>query len=143
MEIKQILLIYAVIGFSSQSAALEPAKIDYASQIKPILTKNCISCHGVEKQKGGLRLDAGASILKGGNSGPILVPGKSSESKILHAVEGKDPETRMPPEPKALISKEQSVLLAAWVDQGAFISKQDLAASEVVKKTPSVYWSFL
>jgi mono/diheme cytochrome c family protein len=142
MEIKQILLISAVIGFASQIAALEPTKVDYASQIKPILAKNCISCHGVEKQKGGLRLDAGASILRGGNSGPILIPGKSNESKILHAVEGKDPETRMPPEPKALISKEQAVLLAAWVDQGAFISKQDLAASEVVKKTRSTHWSF-
>lgn len=142
MEIKQILLIYAVIGFASKITALEPAKIDYASQIKPILAKNCITCHGVEKQKGGLRLDAGASIFRGGNSGPILVPGKSNESKILHAVEGKDPETRMPPEPKALISKKDAALLAAWVDQGAFISKQDLAASEIVKKTHSTHWSF-
>jgi mono/diheme cytochrome c family protein len=142
MKIKLLMFINGIIVLASQAYALEPIKVDYASQIKPILVKNCISCHGVEKQKGGLRLDAGASIIRGGNSGPILIPGKSNESKILHAVEGKDPETRMPPMPKALISKEQSALIATWVDQGAFISKQDLAASVVVKKTPSTHWSF-
>ena len=136
------MFINAIVVLASQAYALEPTKVDYASQIKPILVKNCVSCHGVEKQKGGLRLDAGASIIKGGNSGPILIPGKSNESKILHAVEGKDPETRMPPVPKALISKEQSVLIATWVDQGAFIAKQDMVASSVVKKTPSTHWSF-
>jgi mono/diheme cytochrome c family protein len=142
MKIKLLMFINGIIVLASQAYALEPIKVDYASQIKPILVKNCISCHGVEKQKGGLRLDAGASIIRGGNSGPILIPGKSNESKILHAVEGKDPETRMPPMPKALISKEQSALIATWVDQGAFISKQDLATSVVVKKTPSTHWSF-
>ena len=136
------MLINAIVVLASQVYAFEPTKVDYASQIKPILVKNCISCHGVEKQKGGLRLDAGASIIKGGNSGPILIPGKSNESKILHAVEGKDPETRMPPVPKALISKEQATLIATWVDQGAFISKQDMVANSVVKKTPSTHWSF-
>ena len=136
------MFINAIVVLASQAYALEPTKVDYASQIKPILVKNCVSCHGVEKQKGGLRLDAGASIIKGGNSGPILIPGKSNESKILHAVEGKVPETRMPPVPKALISKEQSVLIATWVDQGAFIAKQDMVASSVVKKTPSTHWSF-
>ncbi|NBS89127.1 DUF1549 domain-containing protein, partial [bacterium] len=142
MKIKLLMFINAIVVLASQAYALEPAKVDFASQIKPILVKNCISCHGVEKQKGGLRLDAGASIIRGGNSGQILIPGKSNESKILHAVEGKDPETRMPPEPKALISKEQSVLIATWIDQGAFIAKQDLVASSVVKKTPSTHWSF-
>ncbi len=142
MKIKLLIFINAIVVLASQVYALEPTKVDYASQIKPILVKNCISCHGVEKQKGGLRLDAGASIIKGGNSGPILIPGKSNESKILHAVEGKDPETRMPPVPKALISKEQSALIATWVDQGAFISKQDMVANSVVKKTPSTHWSF-
>ena len=142
MKIKSIMLINAIVVLASQVYAFEPTKVDYASQIKPILVKNCISCHGVEKQKGGLRLDAGASIIKGGNSGPILIPGKSNESKIIHAVEGKDPETRMPPVPKALISKEQATLIATWVDQGAFISKQDMVANSVVKKTPSTHWSF-
>ncbi len=142
MKIKLLMFINAIVVLASQAYALEPAKVDFASQIKPILVKNCISCHGVEKQKGGLRLDAGASIIRGGNSGPILIPGKSNESKILHAVRGKDPETRMPPEPKVLISNDQSALIATWIDQGAFIAKQDLVASSVVKKTPSTHWSF-
>ena len=60
------MFINAIVVLASQAYALEPAKVDFASQIKPILVKNCISCHGVEKQKGGLRLDSGASIIRGG-----------------------------------------------------------------------------
>lgn len=142
MKIKLLMFINAIVVLGPQVYALEPAKVDFASQIKPILVKNCISCHGVEKQKGGLRLDSGASIIRGGNSGPVLIPGKSNESKIIHAVRGKDPETRMPPEPKVLISNDQSALIATWIDQGAFIAKQDLVASSVEKKTPSTHWSF-
>jgi|GEM_PF-1498717 len=74
MEIKQILLISAIFGFQSQIYALESIKVDYVSQIKLILVKNSISCHGGEKQKGGLSLDSGDSLLRGGQ-----VIGKTDE----------------------------------------------------------------
>ncbi|NDH07936.1 DUF1549 domain-containing protein, partial [bacterium] len=69
-----------------------------------------------------------------------LVPGKSKESKIIHAISGKDSESRMPPEPKDLISADQVALISTWIDQGAVFPKQEMVASGVVKK--SDHWSF-
>lgn len=140
MKIKISVLFLIVFSVATQAQSGEISKIDYVSQIKPILVKNCVSCHGSEKQKGGLRLDFGDPILKGGNSGAILVPGKSKESKIIHAISGKDSESRMPPEPKDLISADQVALISTWIDQGAVFPKQEMVASGVVKK--SDHWSF-
>src|SRR5437588_282502 len=93
-------------------------KVDYARDIKPILSRHCYSCHGEKVKKGRLRLDTAAALLKGGSSGPGLVPGKSAESLLLQAVKGTDGVTRMPYKAPAL-TDAQIRTLAAWVDQGA------------------------
>src|SRR6188474_615974 len=61
-------------------------KIDFDADIKPILAAHCVKCHGPAKQKGGLRLDTREQALGGGNSGAVIAPGKSAESKLIHAV---------------------------------------------------------
>src|SRR2546422_10326284 len=63
-------------------------QVDFLKDIQPILTNSCYECHGSEKQKGGLRLDQKAAALKGGDSGPVLVPGKSAASLLIHSVTG-------------------------------------------------------
>jgi hypothetical protein len=50
-----------------------------------LLQARCVSCHGAEKQKGGLRLDSRASLLKGGDTGPAAVPGEPESSLLLRA----------------------------------------------------------
>src|SRR5258707_15771113 len=55
--------------------------VDYLRDVKPIFAKHCSTCHGAEKQRSGLRLDTAAAALKGGNSGPAFIPGKSADSK--------------------------------------------------------------
>ena len=59
-----------------QARAAEP--IDYRRDIKPILASRCVSCHGALQQKGGLRLDAGQLLRKGGKNGPVVAPGKGA-----------------------------------------------------------------
>ena len=54
------------------------ATVDYASQVKPILTRHCVSCHGAVKPRGGLRLDTAAAALQGGKSGPVGAPGPAA-----------------------------------------------------------------
>ncbi len=57
------------------------AELDFSlfeAKIRPVLVERCYECHGETKQKGGLRLDSKAALLKGGDSGPIVVPGMSS-----------------------------------------------------------------
>jgi hypothetical protein len=55
--------------------------------VAPLLRSRCVSCHGPDKVKGGLRLDSRESILKAGDSGmPAIVPGRPDESLLLQAV---------------------------------------------------------
>src|SRR5262245_57315843 len=66
-------------------------KIDFDRDIKPVLAAKCVTCHGPFRQRGGLRLDNAAHAKDGGNTGPVIVPGKSAESKLIHALAGTDP----------------------------------------------------
>src|SRR4029079_5573753 len=96
------------------------------------LAENCQSCHGEKKQKGGLRLDSAAAVRKGGKDGPILVPGKPEESKIITAVLYKDKDLQMPPEDR--LSEAQVAILTEWVRMGAPWSGDRVA---VVSAKPS------
>ena len=99
--------------------------VTYEKDIKPIFEKTCFKCHGEEKQKGKLRLDSLAATLKGGENGPNVIPGKSADSQLVHAVARIMPEDdeNMPPEKKdgtiEAMSKENIGLIRAWIDQGA------------------------
>ena len=64
------------------------AAVDYLRDVKPILTQNCVKCHGPDRQRAGLRLDTAVSIRKGGDSGPAVVPGQSGKSRLVLAVTG-------------------------------------------------------
>src|SRR5256885_6230507 len=87
--------------------------VDYTSRVKPILSSRCYACHGALQQKSGLRLDTGASALKGGRHGPDVVPGKSVESRLILAVTGAAGVEKMPAEGDRL-TVEQIAVLRAW-----------------------------
>jgi Protein of unknown function (DUF1553)/Protein of unknown function (DUF1549)/Planctomycete cytochrome C len=106
-----------------QTKALPPAgenKVDFA-QIEPILRKNCFSCHGPEEQESGLRLDLKKRALEGGDSGAVIKPGQSADSRLVLLVSGLDQETGpMPPEGKGKpLTAAEIGLIRAWIDQGA------------------------
>jgi mono/diheme cytochrome c family protein len=92
--------------------------IDFARDIKPLLAKHCLSCHGAEARESGLRLDSASGLLAGGDTGKAIVPGKSADSRLIHYIAGLDPKKRMPPDGEAL-SAESVGLFRAWIDQGA------------------------
>src|SRR5436190_5087251 len=93
--------------------------VDYAKDIQPILAGSCYECHGGQKQKGSLRLDQKSAALKGGESGPVLVPGKSAESLLIQAVAGTKEELERMPKKKEPLTAEQIGLLRGWIEQGA------------------------
>jgi mono/diheme cytochrome c family protein len=104
-----------------QAAQLPPAaghSVSFSKEIKPILETSCIKCHGRGKDKGGFRLDTRETTLKGGDSGPAILPGKSAESLLVSLVQGVDPDNVMPRKGSRL-TPEQIGLLRAWIDQGA------------------------
>ena len=94
-------------------------KIDYSSQIKPILNNKCISCHGGVKQNGGLSFLFEQQALGNTDEGtPAIIPGNAKKSRLIKRLIEKDPELRMPYQKPAL-SKEEIELFEKWIDQGA------------------------
>src|SRR5688500_12969418 len=81
----------------------------FTERVRPLLESRCISCHGADKVKGGLRMDSRDALIKGGDSGPALVPGKPSESLLLQAVLHSRKDLEMPPKEK-LTATEIAVL---------------------------------
>src|SRR5436305_12919574 len=63
----------------------EPASF-FEKEVRPLLVSSCQRCHGPKKQKGDLRLDSRAAVLKGGASGPAVVAGKPDQSLLVRAV---------------------------------------------------------
>src|SRR5438309_10209303 len=98
---------------TAQSAsAVTPEQAEFfEKKIRPVLAENCFSCHGPKKQQGGLRLDGRAAFRKGGDSGPVVVPGKPGESLLIKAVR-QDGELKMPPKRK--LSAGHVEALAEW-----------------------------
>ncbi len=109
----------------------------YAGVVQPILEARCYGCHGANKQKGKLRLDALSYMLKGGEEGKALVPGQAGESGLLQRIElpltSKD---HMPPKEKAQLSQAEIALLHWWVESGASEKKRigELEQPASVKK---------
>ena len=89
----------------------------FIEKVKPLLDARCVSCHGPDKVKGGLRLDSRAAALKGGDNGSALVPGKPDESLIVQAVMHAKPDLEMPPKDK--LTKADIAVLERWIKDGA------------------------
>ncbi|HEY4258585.1 MAG TPA: c-type cytochrome domain-containing protein, partial [Schlesneria sp.] len=85
-------------------------KSDYTTQVKPLLAKHCLQCHGPEKQQSGLRIDSGRAIVDGGDSGPALVARDPARSLLIQAVTGAEGASKMPPEGPRLSDAEIQVL---------------------------------
>ena len=75
------------------------------------------SATGLRKHKGGLRLDVRAAMLKGGETGPAVVPGKPDESPLIEAIRYEG-DVQMPPKKK--LKDEEIAALTEWVKRGAF-----------------------
>ena len=91
--------------------------VDYEKDVKPLLAQNCYSCHGDSAQQAGLRLDLRQNALRGGDYGPVIVPGKSHESKLIKRLVDGDGGMQMPP--TGPLDAEEIGILRAWIDQGA------------------------
>ena len=112
--------------------------VDYGKEIRPILDKHCIDCHGPDKQNSRLRVDQRAFLLRGGDSGsPAIVPGNPDKSHLIDLIRLKDPELRMPAKGDPL-SAGEIALLEKWIADGAIWPGQMNAKLEL----ETDHWSF-
>jgi Protein of unknown function (DUF1553)/Protein of unknown function (DUF1549)/Planctomycete cytochrome C len=112
------------------------AREDFEKDVRPIFTKNCVTCHGPEKQRGGLRLDRKVDALRGGDSGPVIVPTKADDSLLIQLVSEVEAGKFMPPKGERLAAAE-IVTLRTWIDQGAKWPDDGAVAAR-----PMNWWSF-
>ena len=123
------------IALAGGRAAADEA-VDYA-KVKEIFAAKCYSCHGAEKQKGGLRLDGKALAMKGGVTGPSFAVGDGKKSYLVQRLRGEGGEDQMPlkadPLPEAEIA-----LISKWIDQGAKWPD----GAETVTGSGVTHWSF-
>ncbi len=117
-------------------------KIDFTQDVKPILEKSCIRCHGPEKPKSKFRLDNRESALQGGeNNREDIVPGQSGRSPLIHYVAGLVEDMKMPPPGKGEpLTTEQIGVLRAWIDQGLVWETNAPRPATELTLTPTMRW---
>jgi len=99
------------------ASAVFAAEVDFAHDIVPILRAHCAKCHTGDKSKGGFSINTRDSLLAGGESGAVVVPGKSAKSELIERLTTDQAELRMPPEGPPLAA-DKLALLRAWIDTG-------------------------
>src|SRR4051812_14690964 len=90
---------------------------DFSKDVAPILVSYCLGCHATNIKLGGLELDSVAGIQKGGAKGPVVVPGKSAESRLFQMIAGKL-QPAMPMDGRTLAAGEVDAI-RKWIDAGA------------------------
>jgi hypothetical protein len=132
-----LLVLSAQAGRAGPSAPEEETFFEV--KVRPVLLDTCFRCHGGEKTSGGLRVDSRASLLKGGDGGPVLVPGRPDDSRLIQAIRHRPgADLRMPPRrrlPESTVSD-----LEAWVRRGAY---WPASASGQTPATPAErHWAY-
>jgi hypothetical protein len=106
----------------------ETAAKSFASDVLPLLRRKCFGCHGDGKElEGSLDLRTRAGMLKGGELGPALVPGKPEKSRLYQSVlrTGK---LQMPPKERNKLTKTETDVLRKWIAAGAPWGEENVRA---------------
>ncbi len=106
---------------------LTRAKVDFKTDIRPILSNRCFACHGPDEARveSGLRLDLPESATSPSDSGSIaIVPGNSEKSELIRRITSNEEAERMPPPHfGAKLTEGESKLIQTWIASGATFSK--------------------
>ena len=109
-------------------------------KVRPVLADTCFKCHGGEKTSGGLRIDSRESLLRGGDTGPAIVPGKPDESLLIRAIRHTDPDIQMPPQGK--VPDEVVVNISRWVQDGANWPDSGKSIAKPLPAAVKSHWAF-
>jgi hypothetical protein len=121
----RLCLVAAALAISASARPAPPSGEDgeaptptvtFARDVMPVLGRYCEDCHGAKHQHGGLQLDGYADLMRGGDSGPAVVPGDPASSLLVAKIERRD-RPAMPPKrrlPAAVIAR-----IRAWIAAGA------------------------
>lgn len=94
-------------------------RVNFERQVKPILEMSCLECHQPRYLTGGLNLETKQTAMKGGRSGPVIVPGSPHKSLLYRVLLlGHESPVAMPPTPERL-DRDYEQIIHDWIQQGA------------------------
>jgi hypothetical protein len=110
------------------------AKVDFLKDVQPVLTAKCMACHSGDTPQAGLKAHTREDLLRGGKSGPSIIPGKGAESLLIAKMEGKKG-LRMPPSGPPL-APEVIERIRVWIDEGAKFDGAANASERIARFAP-------
>jgi uncharacterized membrane protein len=116
-----------------QSASLPDPTTFYGARIQPIFTARCISCHGVQKHKGNLRLDSYVGLMRGGKNGPVVQIGNIQGSDLYRRITLPAGHDDFMPRGKSPLAADQVKIIELWIGAGA----SDTLAVNGIRNAPS------
>jgi mono/diheme cytochrome c family protein len=133
------LILLAGLAAPTRAALPDDAQRLWSAHVLPVLAENCFKCHGNIEAKGGLRLMTPAEVLQGGDSGPVVVPGKPEKSSLYRYVLP-DADPHMPPKGRPL-SVEETALIRRWIEKlsptaARALSNETVASTSGAKLSP-------
>lgn len=141
------LLPVCLLSFATEGAELTRAQSEFfEKQIRPILANNCYRCHSDDAKslKANLYLDSKEGVLRGGESGPVIVPGKPGQSLLIQAIrhQGK---IKMPP--KTMLKEKDILALEKWVKMGAPAPREEEEPASLITREIDIekgkkFWAF-
>ena len=118
-------------------------------KVRPLLVEKCASCHSGEADaESVLPVDSRQALLKGGDFGPAIAPGRSADSLLIEAAKRTHKELQMPPDDDDALSRGEIATLVRWIDEGAVWGKETKPANSAVAHSPTDHtldtdhWSF-
>jgi len=107
----------------------------WATRVRPLFDVQCLKCHGPIERKGGLELDTPEAVMKGGDDGPVVVPGKPAESRLFgNLAPGADP--HMPPKKQLADSERETI--RQWIEALATVPARSAAKPRPARRFESV-----
>ncbi len=104
-------------------ATLKKNGTSYVGDVEPFLTKYCLECHNQGKAKAGYNVETFADLMRGGKKGPMVVPGKPSESRLMLTLQSKG--KPMPPKKSRQPTAAETAKVSEWIKAGACDNSAD------------------
>jgi hypothetical protein len=131
-----VIFVVSMLATSNSTVRADGNEEFFETKIRPVLVEACLHCHGPLKQSGGLRIDSRNTLIRGGESGPAIVPEKPEESLLIRAIQRQNDVSAMPPEKEKALLPDQVTDFATWIKAGA------VWPTNSAKFKPAKHWAF-
>ncbi|MCB1063786.1 MAG: hypothetical protein KDN20_12790 [Verrucomicrobiae bacterium] len=104
---------------TSNPTEVSTEKVDFVSQVKPILEERCVMCHNRTAMPERTSFETGKLALKGDAQGPVILPGKADDSRLMMAISSPDIHEKAMPPVSLRVSAGEKAVLRRWINEGA------------------------